>query len=379
MQAILFLSFLCISLAFFLPASLTLPVVASDESRRIDVSGKHAFVPPGPGDLRGPCAGLNALANHNYIPHSGLITVIQATEAPNTAWGFGGDMAMFAVVLAQMYASDDGLHISIGGAVPASDAPLTLFADRGGLSATHNHFESDSSPTRGDQYTFNGNNYDAHEPYLKSLVAALKNGSNGIINHRIERYDHSVATNPYFFYGPAPMGITTLVHLFITNVMANFDPAYPDGHFSEEGLYSLFGFTPDASGRMQYTPGHERIPENWYRRANDFTFKQAAPQILAFGRAAPHVLVPGGNMGAVNTFTPMDLGELTRGVYTEETLFAGNNSLCFVFQVLPLAMGAALFLAGGAVESALEEWACPKLGGLNEEMYDRYPGYKMKT
>jgi len=35
----------------------------------IDVSGAHAFVPPDfdAGDLRGPCPGLNALANHNYV------------------------------------------------------------------------------------------------------------------------------------------------------------------------------------------------------------------------------------------------------------------------------------------------------------------------
>lgn len=33
------------------------------EAQRIDVSGEHAFVPPGSGDKRGPCPGLNALAN----------------------------------------------------------------------------------------------------------------------------------------------------------------------------------------------------------------------------------------------------------------------------------------------------------------------------
>jgi hypothetical protein len=29
----------------------------------IDVSGPHAWIQPGSGDLRGPCPGLNALAN----------------------------------------------------------------------------------------------------------------------------------------------------------------------------------------------------------------------------------------------------------------------------------------------------------------------------
>ena len=40
--------------------------------QRVDVSGQHAFVAPGPGDKRGPCPGLNALANHGYLPHNGM-------------------------------------------------------------------------------------------------------------------------------------------------------------------------------------------------------------------------------------------------------------------------------------------------------------------
>lgn len=51
----------------------------------IDVSGSHAFVPPnfGSGDLRGPCPGLNALANHNYLPHNGWASLTQFIEATN--------------------------------------------------------------------------------------------------------------------------------------------------------------------------------------------------------------------------------------------------------------------------------------------------------
>ena len=42
-----------------------------------EVTGDHAFVPPdfSKGDQRGPCPGLNALANHNYIPHNGVASV----------------------------------------------------------------------------------------------------------------------------------------------------------------------------------------------------------------------------------------------------------------------------------------------------------------
>lgn len=51
----------------------------------IDVTGAHAFVPPNfaAGDLRGPCPGLNALANHNYLPHNGFASVAQFVQATN--------------------------------------------------------------------------------------------------------------------------------------------------------------------------------------------------------------------------------------------------------------------------------------------------------
>lgn len=51
------------------------------EDQLIDVTGAHAFVPPGQGDIRGPCPGLNAFANHNYLPHNGIATIGQFTTA----------------------------------------------------------------------------------------------------------------------------------------------------------------------------------------------------------------------------------------------------------------------------------------------------------
>lgn len=41
------------------------------DAQRIEVTGDHAFIPPGAGDLRGPCPGLNALSNHGYLPRDG--------------------------------------------------------------------------------------------------------------------------------------------------------------------------------------------------------------------------------------------------------------------------------------------------------------------
>jgi hypothetical protein len=47
----------------------------------VDTSGAHAWKAPGKTDQRGPCPGLNALANHGYIPHNGIGTITQFIDA----------------------------------------------------------------------------------------------------------------------------------------------------------------------------------------------------------------------------------------------------------------------------------------------------------
>ncbi|KAJ7785223.1 Chloroperoxidase [Mycena maculata] len=381
MKSTLLLSFLSISLASAFPSfkfipEKSIPALPTGELSPIDVSGSHAFRPPSVQDQRGPCPALNALANHGYLPRNGIARVDELLEVSRAVLGFGIDFGCVAGSLTAAYASDEGLMTSIGGPVRGS---FTFCVPR--LSGTHNQFESDSSPTRGDSYLYHGDNYQAQEPYFESL-AAKRNASGVIdfISHRIERYDDSVSKNPYFFYGPIDMVISTLVHLFIQGIMASFPASHPGGFFTADGLQTFFGFYPDTSGQPSYRPGYERIPDDWYRRPTDYTHVDAAPHLEALGMAAPRTMIPGGNMGTVNSFEPMDLTALTGGVYTEDTLFQGKNLRCFCFQVMQLAtpeqVGAAAFLAGGSIADALEEWMCPELKGLNETMYEKYPGYK---
>ncbi|KAJ3559844.1 heme-thiolate peroxidase [Leucocoprinus birnbaumii] len=42
---------------------------------------QHPYRRPGPNDMRGPCPGLNTLANHGYIPHSGIATPEQLIDS----------------------------------------------------------------------------------------------------------------------------------------------------------------------------------------------------------------------------------------------------------------------------------------------------------
>ena len=63
------------------------PFTTFNENQLIDVTGEHAWVAPGPNDLRGPCPGLNALANHGYFPHSGVVPLAVGESATEQVYG----------------------------------------------------------------------------------------------------------------------------------------------------------------------------------------------------------------------------------------------------------------------------------------------------
>jgi hypothetical protein len=54
-----------------------------DLNKPIDITGKHVFKTPGQNDQRGPCPGLNALANHGYISRNGVTSFAEVVTAIN--------------------------------------------------------------------------------------------------------------------------------------------------------------------------------------------------------------------------------------------------------------------------------------------------------
>ena len=63
----------------------------------------------------------------------------------------GQDLGAVLAVAAAVQAGD-GVSFSIGGPPPAGILPPGLLGKPLGLSNSHNRFESDASPTRGDLY-----------------------------------------------------------------------------------------------------------------------------------------------------------------------------------------------------------------------------------
>jgi hypothetical protein len=121
------------------PRAITNTLGGIDPKQRIDVAGAHKFIAAGSDDFRGPCPGLNALANHNYIPRNGIVSVLEAIivsfngvfpenmndTAPTyrrAVFGLGPDIGLVAGILA-LYGADlldiPFFDFSIGGPPPS--------------------------------------------------------------------------------------------------------------------------------------------------------------------------------------------------------------------------------------------------------------------
>lgn len=119
----------------------------------IDVTGDHAWAAPTAGQIRGPCAGLNAAANHGYLPRSGIATADSIAQGLWEAFSLSVDATTFLETATRFF---DGNPItgewSIGYATDAVALPTgsTLGQITGICDYGHLKTEADASITRGD-------------------------------------------------------------------------------------------------------------------------------------------------------------------------------------------------------------------------------------
>ena len=71
-------------------------------TQHVSTTGEYSWVAPGSGDQRGPCPGLNALANHGYLPHNGVADIQTIVSAVNNGkslslWDFLVSQAAFRI------------------------------------------------------------------------------------------------------------------------------------------------------------------------------------------------------------------------------------------------------------------------------------------
>jgi hypothetical protein len=148
-----------------------------------------------------------------------------------------------------------------------------------------------------------------------------------------------------------------------------------------------FFYITGTPGNFKYTPGYERIPDNWYKRAigDEYTIPGFLADVLDFGEKYPPLLDVAGNTGKTDSLTPVDLGTLTKGVFNAANLLQGNNLECFLLQVpqaaLPDIAGAESDIGNmispltTTVAERLLGLGCPQLDGIDQTQYNIYPGY----
>src|ERR1700733_9244201 len=115
--------------------------------------------------------------------------------------------------------------------------------------------------------------------------------------------------------------------------MANKSEEYPMGLLNGEVLkpfYCIIGDYPN----IQYTPGYKKIPDNWYKRnlVDCYTIPYLADS-LAVGLEYAEFFSVGGNTGETNTFTGVDVENLTGGVFNASNLLQENIATCFGLEV----------------------------------------------
>lgn len=55
----------------------------NEKEQYVSVEGEYAYAAPGPDEIRGPCPGLNAAANHGYLPRSGIASLEETVRGLN--------------------------------------------------------------------------------------------------------------------------------------------------------------------------------------------------------------------------------------------------------------------------------------------------------
>ncbi|RXW15742.1 heme-thiolate peroxidase [Candolleomyces aberdarensis] len=164
----------------------------------------HPFEAPEPGDIRGPCPGLNTLANHGYLPHNGVASPSQIVNAVQEGFNMEHGTAVFLTHAAHLVDGNlvtDLLSIGEKTSKTGPDPPAPAIV--GGLN-THAVFEGDVSMTRGD--FFFGDNHSFNQTLFDQFVDYSSRYGGGFYNYtvaaelRFQRIQQSIATNPQFSF-----------------------------------------------------------------------------------------------------------------------------------------------------------------------------------
>ncbi|KAJ3510931.1 heme-thiolate peroxidase [Agrocybe chaxingu] len=261
------------------------PGPLEDPSAKLVNDKAHPWKPLHPGDIRGPCPGLNTLASHGYLPRNGVATPVQIINAVQEGFNMDNSVAIFATYAAHLMVGNvitDLISIGRKTWLTGPDPPPP--ANVGGLNA-HGLFEGDASLTRGD--AFFGNNHDFDEALFDQFVDFSNRFGGGFYNLtvaaelRFKRVQDSIATNPEFSF-----------------VSPRFFTAYGESVFPIN--FFIDGRRNDGQLDMDTARlffQSSRMPDDFFRPNGSRGNEGLLDVVLA------HPLQPGKNVGRVNSYT----------------------------------------------------------------------------
>ncbi|KAH9224889.1 putative aromatic peroxygenase [Leptodontidium sp. 2 PMI_412] len=238
----------------------------------------HRFIAPTATDIRGPCPGLNAAANHNFLARDGITTFNELVDAQQNLYNVGHDLATLLAVLGLTTTDGDivteKLSIGCDATNRTSFNPL-LTGPQPGLDG-HNKFKADTSLTRNDFFP-TGNNYQ----FNGTLFGMMTQTTGGLYNrdnlakYRYQRYQQSLRDNKNFYFGPL-----SLLLYGASSFLYELMPSGPNYIPDKATISSFFGARDNGDGTYSFT-GEEKIPDNWYNRIEPYSNSDVVTEILA--------------------------------------------------------------------------------------------------
>ena len=236
----------------------------------------YVFQEPLSTDSRGPCPGLNLLANYGYLPRNGHVNAGQVIDAVARGFNMGADLAAVLVVFAVLADGDIPTESWYLGSGPGAV---------GGLNR-HSTVEADISPNREDYYNGCGDNhhlssrlfkrnvlYAAQDPQRQFTFQAMG-------KHYAAQASFAKKYNPQLYYFPFPMIVSFVAYNFYSAFFSN--GTYGAGGVANyESISSIIGAKYDVKkDAFEYVP--ERWPAYWYRRAYEYDAVTALADGIAY-------------------------------------------------------------------------------------------------
>ncbi|KAK4900619.1 hypothetical protein LTR27_002335 [Elasticomyces elasticus] len=287
----------------------------------------HQFVAPGPNDVRGPCPGLNAAANHNFLAHDGITTFNELVDAQQNIYNVGYDLAVLLAILGLTLADGDIVtqKLSIGcDATTRTSFNPTLTGSEPGLDG-HNKFEADSSLTRNDFFTHGGDNF----RFNGTLFGKMDNTCQSSFTrehlsvYRNQRWHESQVENPNFFFGPL-----TLLLYGAASFLYELMPSGTHGYAPDLAtISSFFGAEKQSDGTWKYV--YEKIPPNWTNRVAPYTNNDVTLEIVSMYLENPVLF--GGNT-ADGSFDGLNFGAIKNGTISPG--ITPKETSCLLYQLV---------------------------------------------